>query len=341
MRWLLVAVVCVATPILGEDDACNILESLGENICVPKSDESVKHDDNDPTSGEGYDDDDDATLTEHPIWWNYSVDQLFGDHFYCGSVIYGYAEFEGNSDDEIDDEDHYQMQSSGETTEVDDVTSEAQLHRLRQQWSTMREKYIKEVNIVPIIHEEITTDERNKGQSNDEPSIRRSLNSLSSMVVPVRIGDAGPDKGRGVFATELIQKGALISTVDNGNTGVFKVGQSWREFAVSLPRETACNFIEWSWVQTVQPLDETDDDIRNGLTIFIAFDESNLMNSAEWDEVEPNVRCGSPPMHVGDEWGPCRFHYYAARDIAAGEELLINYGDFEDTSQEGWAELGL
>jgi hypothetical protein len=86
---------------------------------------------------------------------------------------------------------------------------------------------------------------------------------------------------------------------------------------------------------------DNDDDIRNGLSIFIAFDESNLMNSADWDDVEANVRCGSPPKHEGDDWGYCRFWYHATRDIAAGEELLLNYGDFEEISQHGWVDIGL
>jgi hypothetical protein len=65
------------------------------------------------------------------------------------------------------------------------------------------------------------------------------------------------------------------------------------------------------------------------------------MNSADWDDVEANVRCGFPPKHEGDDWGPCRFHYHATRDIAAGEELLLNYGDFEEISQQGWVDIGL
>lgn len=106
------------------------------------------------------------------------------------------------------------------------------------------------------------------------------------------------------------------------------------------------------------PAYEGDDDIRNGLTIFIAFDESNLVNNAEWGEEDANTRCGSPPEHwksaqtnseneslntydIEEEWGPCRFHYYATRDIAAGEEILINYSEFEDVSQKGWADIGL
>lgn len=241
-------------------------------------------------------------MKELPIWWDYDIDELFEDYFDCGSILYGY-DVSDNLNDLDDDR--------------DDVVSEAQLQNLKDQWKIMREKYENEVNLVPLNPDGAT----------------------SAIVVPNRIGDAGRNKGRGVFATESIPKDALIIDLDNGNTGIFKVGHSWREFAASLPREMACNFIEWSWVQTlvVTPTMK----VRNGLTIFISFDESNLMNNADWDDVDANVRCGSPPKHMGEEWGPCRFHYYAARDITAGEEMLLNYGDFEDVSQQGWVEIGL
>jgi len=315
--------------------------SSGENACASLSDDA-HHDDNDPTNVANDDTD--------PIWWNYSIDQLFEDYFACAEITYGYGDDEDDSEDVSEDDsgdDDYVhpnlQQHNEENTEVDDVdvVSEAQLHKIRQQWSDIREKYIKEVNLVPIVHKEIIDTGNDDGESEAELNIRQTSRGVSAIVVPIRIGDAGAKKGRGVFATEPIRKGTLVGNMDNGSTGIFKVGHSWREFAVSLPRETACNFIEWSWVQTVPPIDAMDDDIRNGLTIFIAFDESNLMNAADWDGVEANVRCGSPPKHDDDEWCPCRFHYYAVRDIAAGEELLINYGDFEDVYQQGWRDIGL
>lgn len=316
-------------------------ESSGENACASLSDDA-HHDDNDPKNVAKDDTD--------PIWWNYSIDQLFEDYFACAEITYGYGDDEDDSEDvsknDSGDDDYVHpnlQQHNEENTEVDDVdvVSEAQLHKIRQQWSDIREKYIKEVNLVPIVHKEIIDTGNDDGESEAELNIRQTSRGVSAIVVPIRIGDAGAKKGRGVFATEPIRKGTLVGNMDNGSTGIFKVGHSWREFAVSLPRETACNFIEWSWVQTVPPIDAMDDDIRNGLTIFIAFDESNLMNAADWDGVEANVRCGSPPKHDDDEWGPCRFHYYAVRDIAVGEELLINYGDFEDVYQQGWTDIGL
>jgi SET domain-containing protein len=35
------------------------------------------------------------------------------------------------------------------------------------------------------------------------------------------------------------------------------------------------------------------------------------------------------------------YYYYATRDIEAGEELLVNYSEFEEKSQVGWVEFGV
>lgn len=350
----MIAAAALTFPVLG-DESCDATTADASNegeVCTQTDDNSdnVIVDDSKITE-EGI---------ERPIWWDYNIDQLFEDYFDCGQIIYGYEDDDYNSgdDDQADDfqdsqendaetDDFQDSQESNEEKIHDenaDPVSDVQLQKLRQQWAVIREKYVKEVNLVPIkFHEKSdsptakTSDSNNRkiNQAND------SNHGVSAMVVPSRVGDAGPGKGRGVFATEPIPKGTLVSNLDNGTTGIFKEGHSWRKFAASLPKETACNFIEWSWVQNIPPENEIDDDIRNGLTIFIAFDESNLLNNADWDGVEANVRCGHPPKREGDEWGPCRFHYYAARDIAAGEELLINYGEFEDVDQEGWTDIGL
>lgn len=241
----------------------------------------------------------------------YLVDELFSDHFDCASILPGYADDDDTFYDDDDDDDSYTKQHS-------DVASEEQQQKLREQWAIMSEKYKREVNLVPI--------EKGKSQ----------------FLVPINIGDAGPTKGRGVFATEPIPKDTMVADLLNGSTGIFKDAHSWRSFAVSLPtKELSCNFIEWCWIQKVPPEDANDNNVRNGLTVFIAFDESNLLNSAEWDGIEANVRCGTPPKQEGEERGVCRFHYYAARDIAAGEELLINYAEIEDESQQGWTDIGL
>ena len=248
-----------------------------------------------------------------PIWWNYSRDDLYEKLFNCGEILHKITH--------------------GPVTEKD-------IEKLQQQFNEMREKYKQEVNLLPI----------------HQPTPE---NSFSMLTIPTEIKDAGR-KGRGLFATEKVNKGSLIGSLNAGNVGIFKDGATWRSFAATLPRETACNLIEWNWVQEITP-EKGDEDIREGLSIFITFDESNLMNSAliveDEDEEEANIRCGSPfhsehdSTNMNEEghshesnqerWGPCRFDYYATRDIEAGEELLIDYNDFEDDDQHQWIEMGL
>lgn len=213
------------------------------------------------------------------------IGDIFMDWLNCGDILYGYAE---------DDDD-----------EEDKVTP-LPLYKIREHWHIMREKYIREVNLVPLDNTQI--------------------------LIPVRVGDAGPDKGRGVFATQDVKKYTLVH--DTTNAAIFKDAHTWRNFVLSLPRDAACNFIEWCWVWNRPLQDESDEEDESGEKIIVhcAFDESSLLNAGDWNEIsQTNVRCGSPPnKQEGEDWGPCRFHFYADRDIAAGEELLINYSDFEE-----------
>ena len=327
------------------------------------------------------DQDEDSDTLERPIWWDFDSDELF-EYFRCAEVLYGYesfkklqieahvSDFDYNNDDDYEYDDEGDAKGEEQYGDDDDSIQGEVISRdraitwvndeqaIRQQWAVIRDKYRKEVNLVPTRMLETDTTGALDIREN-ETSGRRKVNAAqdkgSVLTVPVQIGDAGPEKGRGVFATQPIPKGTLLIDLDRGDVGIFKEGHSWRKFAATLPRETACNFIEWSWVQNVPPAHENDDDIRNGLTIFTAFDESNLINNAQWGDGVANVRCGSPPEHweslrsseqasipdMDEPWGPCRFHYYASRDISPGDELLINYGEFEDVSQIGWVEIGL
>lgn len=284
-------------------------------VCL-NTDSSTSSSSGDDYGADHSDDDDSLTRDNHPVWWNYSIDELFEKLFRCGDIIYGY-----NVDN---------------NAETPDPTSESEIKKIMQQLTTIREKYMTEVNLVPL---QMPTPE----------------NDYSIMMVPVKIGDAGPGKGRGIFSTEPIKKGSLVASLDVGNVGIFKEGHSWRKFVATLPRETACNFIEWCWIQDVPPVDGSDNDIRDGLTVFVAFDISNLINAADWDaDQEANVYCGQPLTKSSSDYekktlasekqidrGPCRFEYYAARDIKPDEEILINYGEFEDVDQHHWREIGL
>lgn len=241
-------------------------------------------------------------------------------HCYVGltrdlQIIYGYDGKVAAEGDEDDEENYNRAWAE-------------HVRRIREQLSKIREKYDRE---------NINNDAPIKGGSRP-----------SSMLIPFEVGDAGDEKGRGIFAKEGVQNGQLVIDLDNGSVGYFKNGHEWRKFTVELPREVACNFIEWSWVQDMPRKDDGDEgeindvtDARDGLTIFVAYDESNLINSAEWGHEEANVACGSPPVNDDDDRGPCRYKFYATRDIKPGEELLINYSEFEKTDQTGWEDIGL
>jgi hypothetical protein len=210
----------------------------------------------------------------------------------------------------------------------------------------LRNKYKKEINTVPIASVE---------------------ESITVFQVPVMIGDAGV-KGRGIYAMKDIPKGTLVLDIDGEmsrrNVGVFKDAMQWREFVYTLgmeDEELACNFMEWCWVQRVETgrddnsddAQHNDEDIRVGHTVFLAFDESGFINNAEWGNEVANIRCGSLLSSVvgqqdsdgtrdeQEEWSPCKYQYYASRDIKAGDELLINYSEFEDATQTGWIDFGV
>ncbi|KAL7497092.1 hypothetical protein ACHAWT_007452 [Skeletonema menzelii] len=202
--------------------------------------------------------------------------------------------------------------------------TEKDIEKVQQKFNELRDKYAEEVNLWPI----------------QQPTPENSASLMT--VTSVEIKDAGK-KGKGIFATERIKKGSLVMSLNAGNVGVFKEGVTWRKFVATLPRETACNFIEWCWIQEIMPETENESDIRTGLTIFCAFDESNLMNTAGWEDgEEANIRCGDYSIENEEErWGPCRFDYYATKDIEAGEELLMNYSEFEDEDQHQWTDIGL
>ncbi|KAL7480235.1 hypothetical protein ACHAW6_013589 [Cyclotella cf. meneghiniana] len=259
-------------------------------------------------------------------WHDYSIDDLF-DLFGCHSFFPPYG---NDDDDEI-------RPPRPAPRSIDELALKPhELAETMRMIERMRIKYQREINTVSIPNKQ------------DANSVFR---------VPVFVGDAG-HKGRGIFASESISKGSLVLSIDVDNVGIFKDPMEWRRYTYTLGKndaETACSFMEWCWVQHVPKQQGEQDDIRHGWTVFIAFDESGLVNNAEWGAEEENIRCGTPPHSIADEstytsdgdhfdkerWGPCGYHYYATRDISAGEELLIKYSEFEDKSQVGWVEFGV
>lgn len=237
-------------------------------------------------------------------------------HFKCHSILPGYGDFIENDEPAPPPPAPRSLEELMLTQQELDVT----MHMIER----LREKYIAQVNTVPVAKE---------GEAK------------SVFQVPIIVGDAG-EKGRGVYAKEDIPKGTLVLDIDSDNVGIFKDAMEWRQFTYTLGVEDevlSCNFMEWCWVQRVEKDEGEADDIRHGMTVFLVFDESGLINNAEWGDEGANIRCGTSSQQDGEKetWSACKYHYYASRDIKAGEELLINYSEFEDVEQTGWVDFGV
>jgi hypothetical protein len=99
--------------------------------------------------------------------------------------------------------------------------------------------------------------------------------------------------------------------------GVFKNAKTWTRYTYTLEEadaEVACNFMEWCWVQWI-PKEGDVEDIRQGWTVFIAFDQSGLLNNDKWGIKTAYLQCGTPLSNKDEEWGSCMYYYYATRDI--------------------------
>jgi hypothetical protein len=147
----------------------------------------------------------------------------------------------------------------------------------------------------------------------------------TGMTVPSEIRVA-PFVGRGIYATEDIAKGTHIWSTTN--TAEFHSGNAYREYVIKLAnmnKEAACDAITWSYL-----VKKNSDEFA----ICIDMDEGGLFNDID-EYIEENVAfikddddhhgCSSRSMH-------------AIRDIPAGEELRVFYGDFV---YEKWNQLGV
>jgi len=139
------------------------------------------------------------------------------------------------------------------------------------------------------------------------------------------LGEGGPPpydakhtadgKGRGLFASRDIKKGELVH--DGGRSDfVYPDAMAWRRFIFSLPRNKACDQADWTWTQRLE---------ENGsLRILGAMNISILLNSSR---NKPNILPKSDSSSK----------FYALRDIAKDEQLLMNYRVYETN----WGKVGL
>jgi len=98
---------------------------------------------------------------------------------------------------------------------------------------------------------------------------------------------------------------------------------------------------EWDYPEDWDELEYwEDDELEEGqiLLICVDLDEGSFMNSGYWQE-EDNSNLGCISEAGSKVLGGCKQNYFALRDIDAGEELLVNYGEF--ALPHGWDSFGL
>ncbi len=92
---------------------------------------------------------------------------------------------------------------------------------------------------------------------------------LSDMTISVLCNGGPDDRGQGLFASRDIKKGELTHDGTSSNVP-FPDAAAWRRFVFSLPRNRACDILDWTWTQKLN------EDGEYG--IFSALDISVLHN---------------------------------------------------------------
>lgn len=150
--------------------------------------------------------------------------------------------------------------------------------------------------------------------------------------VPYKALIAPGNKGRGVFAAAPIKKGSLVWTSHKHQSAQFHDGDAYRQFLGALPADLACDVIQWAYVEDLGTANFPK------LTICVDLDEGTLVNT-QWYDTDPENNIGCV-LEQSDKYpGGCKENLFALRDIDAGEEFLVDYGDF--AIEEGWKEFGL
>ena len=139
-------------------------------------------------------------------------------------------------------------------------------------------------------------------------------------------------KGRGIYATHAINKGDLIWSTTR--TARFGNADDYRQFLSMLDADFACDVLQWAYVQ-----DLSDSKEHEELRISVDLDEGCFCNGEGSDESDELSSVGCDEDEAVKYEGGCTSNYFALRGIAAGEELICNYGEF--VISHGWGEFGL
>lgn len=133
--------------------------------------------------------------------------------------------------------------------------------------------------------------------------------------VPVKVVHI-PNKGRGVIALQDIPEGTFVW--DTIHTARFPSPTMYRRFLASLPQDLACDVMLWAYVEDYAEDSSQDDSAKTTTTtprptISVDLDAASFMNTVSAKDVT-NM---NPQT------------YQTNRLVRAGEELIVDYRDFE------------
>lgn len=167
-----------------------------------------------------------------------------------------------------------------------------------EHWQLLRDAYTKYVD--PTI------------QFNDPtpPTLGYTLKNGQPPPFIAKHSDKG---GRGLFASRRIKEGEIIHDGEIDSLE-FSSPASFREFIFSLPRNRACDMLDWVWTQRQSENDP--------LRLYVAFTITVLWNGMF------NKKLRNAALNVNPE-SSFSSKFIALRDIDEGEELLFDYGIYE------------
>lgn len=144
------------------------------------------------------------------------------------------------------------------------------------------------------------------------------------------------EKGRGVFVKAPVKEGQKIWSTSF--TARFNSGKDYRRFLAAIPRDFACDVLQWAYVQTLS----NNAEMNEKAFVSVDLDAGSFINSyGDWqggdEDIPPNLGCHKEASKT--EPGGCEHNYFALRDIEVDDELLLDYGEFAVST--GWKWFGL
>jgi hypothetical protein len=174
----------------------------------------------------------------------------------------------------------------------------------KSEWQKMREIYCEVV-----------------GEEHCLTTVNPFSKTLTGFFVPFRVSEA-PGKGRGVFSTSNIKAGDIIYTSDKQSARFFG-GDSFRQFLALLPSYLNCEIMEWQYLENYGADGQSQ-------RIVVELDEGSLVNAKD-ESFKQNMGCDAEAAK--DFPDGCKGTYWAVRDIAAGDEFIMSYGDMGHAHQ--------